>query len=61
MIEHSYVDDTGTSHHELNLLFAAEIAGAAVSQEEHLEFFWLPIDQITTTDLRPAAMNEAPR
>ncbi|MEV5835078.1 NUDIX domain-containing protein [Nocardia sp. NPDC052112] len=55
VVEHGYIDDN-TAHHEVNLIFDAELDGAPVSQEDHLEFDWLPIDQLPTTDLRPSAV-----
>ncbi|MEV4233945.1 NUDIX domain-containing protein [Nocardia sp. NPDC049737] len=55
VVEHGY-NDRGTAHHEVNLIFDAELDGTPVSQEDHLEFDWLPIDQIDRTDLRPAAV-----
>ncbi|WP_062981076.1 NUDIX domain-containing protein [Nocardia anaemiae] len=55
VIEHRYTN-RGNAHHELNLIFEAELDGIPISQEDHLEFDWLPIDQIDTTDLRPSAL-----
>ncbi|WP_040685760.1 NUDIX domain-containing protein [Nocardia vinacea] len=55
VIEHRYTDH-GNTHHELNLIFEAELDSTPASQEDHLEFDWLPIDQIDTTDLRPSAL-----
>ncbi|WP_433712865.1 NUDIX domain-containing protein [Nocardia sp. CA-084685] len=52
VIEHGYTD-RGNAHHELNLIFEAELDDTPSSQEDHLEFDWLPTDQIDTTDLRP--------
>ncbi|MCM6774469.1 NUDIX domain-containing protein [Nocardia sp. CDC159] len=59
VIEHSYVDDTGTAHHELNLVFTAAIVGNPDSREAHFECFWLPTDRIAATDLRPHTMKDA--
>ncbi|MFQ6394167.1 NUDIX domain-containing protein [Nocardia sp. KC 131] len=56
VVEHGYVDDDGNARHEVNLIFGAELDDIPVSQEEHLEFDWLPMDQIATADLRPSAM-----
>lgn len=56
VIEHGYIED-GVTHHELNLVFEATITDPApASQEDHLEFRWLPLDQLTDTDLRPGAL-----
>ncbi|WP_328403673.1 NUDIX domain-containing protein [Nocardia sp. NBC_00403] len=56
VVEHGYVDDESTTRHEVNLVFAAEVDSFPASQEGHLEFFWLPINQLSTTDLRPSAL-----
>ncbi|MGH3797572.1 MAG: NUDIX domain-containing protein [Pseudonocardiaceae bacterium] len=59
VVEYGYLDDTG-AHHELNLVFEVTITGAApVSQEEHLEFRWLPLDQLADTDVGPDALKNA--
>jgi len=55
VVEHRYTDD-GTANHEINLIFIAALDGIPHSQEEHLEFVWLPMDQLDTTDLRPHAV-----
>ncbi|WP_433523817.1 NUDIX domain-containing protein [Nocardia pseudovaccinii] len=55
VIEHRYTD-RGNAHHEINLIFDAELDATPSSQQDHLEFDWLPIDQIDTTDLRPSAL-----
>ncbi|MEG8183962.1 DUF4916 domain-containing protein [Nocardia terpenica] len=57
-VEHRYSDDAAHTHHELNLIFAAEVSGEPHSQEEHLEFAWLPMDQVAAADLRPSALKE---
>ncbi|WP_433194474.1 NUDIX domain-containing protein [Nocardia sp. CA-107356] len=59
VVEHGYVDDTDTVRHELNLIFTAHIIGEPVSQEAHLEFLWLPLDQLPIADLRPCALKDA--
>ncbi|MFE7801963.1 hypothetical protein [Nocardia sp. NPDC057440] len=56
VVEHGYVDDESTAPHEVNLVFAAEVDGVPVSQEDHPEFSWRPINQLSTTDLRPSAL-----
>jgi 8-oxo-dGTP diphosphatase len=55
VVEHGYTD-RGTAHHEVNLIFDAALDGRPVSQEDHLEFDWLPIDQLASADLRPSAV-----
>ncbi|WP_433726139.1 NUDIX domain-containing protein [Nocardia sp. CA-129566] len=57
VVEHGYTDD-GTAHHEINLIFNAELDGTPQSQEEHLEFIWLPTHQRHATDLRPRALKD---
>src|SRR6476646_211968 len=59
VVEHGYVED-GIVHHELNLAFDVDIAGAVpVSQEDHLEFHWLPLDHLADTDVRPGTLKNA--
>ncbi len=59
LVEHGYVEDDVT-HHELNLVFEVAIGDAEpVSQEDHLEFHWLPLDQLAETDVRPGALKTA--
>lgn len=59
VIEHCYIED-GVTHHELNLVFEAAITDPApASKEDHLEFRWLPLDQLAGTDLRPGALKNA--
>ena len=55
VVEHGYTDDD-TAHHEINLIFNVELDGTPQSQEEHLEFVWLPMHQLEATDLRPRAL-----
>lgn len=58
-VEHGYTED-GTTHHEINLVFEAAITDAEpVSQEDHLEFHWLPLDQLVEADVRPGALKNA--
>lgn len=58
-VEHGYVED-GTTHHEINLVFEVAITDAKpVSQEDHLEFHWLPLDQLADADVRPGALTNA--
>lgn len=59
LVEHGYVEDDVT-HHELNLVFEVAIGDAEpVSQEDHLEFHWLPLDELADTDVRPGALKNA--
>lgn len=58
VVEHGYLDDEQSTHHEVNLVFETEIVGEPVSQEAHLEFMWLPADRIAVTDLRPMPVKE---
>jgi 8-oxo-dGTP pyrophosphatase MutT (NUDIX family) len=59
VVEHGYVED-GITHYELNLAFDVDIAEAEpVSQEDHLEFHWLPLDHLTDTDVRPDTLKKA--
>ena len=56
VVENCWSDDDG-AHHELNLVFEAAIADVEPeSRESHLEFRWLPLDQVATTEVRPAAI-----
>lgn len=58
-VEHGYVED-GTTHHEINLVFEADVTDSEpVSQEDHLEFRWLPQHELAETDVRPGALKEA--
>jgi len=58
-VEHGYIED-GVTHHEINLVFEVSInAAEPVSQEDHLEFHWLPLDQLADTDVRPGALKNA--
>lgn len=43
----------------LNLVFEVAITDAEpLSQEDHLEFHWLPLDQLADTDVRPRCPHE---
>lgn len=58
-VEHGYVED-GTTHHEINLVFEVAVTDAEpVSHEDHLEFHWLPLDQLAEADVRPGALKNA--
>ncbi|MGH3590163.1 MAG: NUDIX domain-containing protein [Candidatus Dormibacteria bacterium] len=59
VVEHGYVED-GAIHHELNLVFEVTIDSLdPASQEDHLEFHWLQIDQLADTDVRPSTLKNA--
>jgi 8-oxo-dGTP pyrophosphatase MutT (NUDIX family) len=59
VVEHGYVEDDVT-HHELNLVFEVAIAtDEPVSQEDHLTFHWLPLDQLGDSDVRPGSLKAA--
>jgi 8-oxo-dGTP diphosphatase len=56
VIEHGSIEDDAT-HHELNFVFEVAITDTEpVSREDHLEFHWLPIDQLAETDVQPGAV-----
>lgn len=58
-VEHGYIED-GTTHHEINLVFEVAITDTEpTSQEDHLEFHWLPLDQLAEADVRPDALKTA--
>lgn len=58
-VEHGYTED-GTTHHEINFVFEVALDSAEpTSQEDHLEFRWLPLDQLDGTDVRPTALKNA--
>lgn len=58
-VEHGYLED-GVTHHEINLVFEVSIdATDPASQEEHLEFHWLPLGQLADADVRPRALKDA--
>jgi 8-oxo-dGTP diphosphatase len=60
VVEHGYVTQDGTAHHEINLLFHVGITDREpASRESHLEFGWLSLTLLTGTDLRPAPLKEA--
>lgn len=59
VVEHGYLED-GATHHELNLVFDVSITDPnPVSQEDHLEFHWLPISQLAGTHVRPGVLKNA--
>jgi 8-oxo-dGTP diphosphatase len=59
VVEHGYAED-GATHHELNLVFEVVIADAEPgSQEDHLEFHWLPVGELADADVRPGTLKNA--
>ncbi|GAA5118997.1 hypothetical protein GCM10025762_36230 [Haloechinothrix salitolerans] len=58
-VENGYIED-GTARHEINLIFEVTITDTdAISREDHLEFHWLPFDQLAQADVRPYALKDA--
>ncbi len=58
VVENSYRDDDA-AHHELNHVFEVTLAAEEpVSRESHLEFRWLPRDELATADVRPEAVKQ---
>lgn len=58
-VEHGYTEDDIT-HHELNLVFEVTVdTPEPVSQEEHLQFHWLPLDQLSDASVRPTSLKNA--
>ncbi|RRJ61697.1 NUDIX domain-containing protein [Paenibacillus oralis] len=56
-------EDQGIYHQEINHLFITELEGAdptrnPVSQEKHLEFYWIPIDEMELHHLLPAPIRK---
>jgi len=59
VVEHGYIEG-GSTHHELNLVFEVTLADPEpASQEDHVEFHWLPINQLADADVRPGALKNA--
>lgn len=59
VVEHGYVEG-GIARHELNLVFEVAITETApVSREDHLEFHWLPLDQLADAEVRPGPLRDA--
>ncbi|MGJ7905511.1 NUDIX domain-containing protein [Actinopolyspora sp. H202] len=58
-VEHGYTENE-IAHHELNLLFGVTLdVPEPTSQEEHLEFHWVPLGQLAETNVRPASLKDA--
>jgi hypothetical protein len=59
-VEHGYLHQDGTAHHEINLLFRIPITDAEpAGREGHLEFRRIPLTPLADTDLRPATLEDA--
>ena len=59
VVEYGYIEGDIT-HHELNLVFDVDIADdEPVSQEDHLSFHWLPLNQLAEADVRPGSLKKA--
>ena len=64
-IEHTWRDGS-QEHHEINLVFQMELPSSdpginPSSQEEHLEFMWVDINEIENHNLLPPPLNELVR
>ncbi|GAA4899253.1 NUDIX domain-containing protein [Streptomonospora salina] len=58
-VEHGYIEDDATRH-EINLVFEVAITDVEpASQEDHLEFHWLDVNQLPDADVRPGALKSA--
>ena len=66
-IEHRWCDDEDERvHHEINHYFIVSIAGIASgnsppSMEDHLRFFWSPLDDLERHNLLPAPLRDLVR
>lgn len=59
IVEHAYQED-GARHHELNFVFEVDLGNATpTSQEDHLEFTWVPLGTLLDADLRPGPLKTA--
>lgn len=57
--ENTYERD-GTTSHELNLVFACNVPGSALqSREDHIEFFWIPLDEVRNSTVKPEHLTKA--
>jgi hypothetical protein len=59
-IEHTWVEDD-IENYEINLIFEVIVEGLYLSQtpvscEKHLEFLWVPIDNLQYHNLMPTPM-----
>lgn len=59
VVEHGYIPDDGVERHEVNLVFDVRLADTNVtSQEDELEFAWLPLTELPNHDLRPGSLKD---
>ena len=61
-IEHAWLHN-GIKNYEINLIFDVIIEGLSMSKvpfscENHLEFFWVPVDDLQKHNLLPSPMAE---
>ncbi|MFV2179252.1 NUDIX domain-containing protein [Actinomadura sp. LOL_016] len=60
-VESAYVED-GLHRHEVNLVFAVDVAdGEFVALEPHLEFGVVPVEALGDVEIRPATLGRAVR
>jgi 8-oxo-dGTP diphosphatase len=58
VVENSYRDEGG-AHHELNHVFEVTLVeDEPESRESHLEFRWLPRDELAAADVRPDSVKQ---
>ncbi|MQA62120.1 MAG: NUDIX domain-containing protein [Actinophytocola sp.] len=58
-VEYGYTA-AGIPHHEINLVFDVDLVEAdPVSQADHIEFHWLPVDQLGDAEVRPESLKQA--
>lgn len=58
-VEHGCIEDD-TTHHEINLVLDVAITDTEpTSQEDHLHFQWLPMNQLAEADVPPGALKQA--
>lgn len=62
-VEHSFLQD-GHSHCEINLVFVMQLDGVRSdvnpeSEEDYIDFEWLPADGLRGSDLQPATLRGA--
>ncbi|WP_202637918.1 NUDIX domain-containing protein [Bailinhaonella thermotolerans] len=61
-VEYAYSDADSGSHLEVNHVFDVTLAGAdeeLVSREAHLEFAWIPMEELAEARLRPEPLKHA--
>ncbi len=62
VVEHAFMQN-GERHHEMNLVFQAEIEDlcssvSPESKEDYIEFLWVPLEDLAGSDLEPAPLKE---